>query len=316
MRSKLIHVYDFREADISPFRVRFEVDQSAVDKELEQMANRKAVWEPAQQVQAGDTVECRLVSDVPRLNREQVKFVVGQKLFHPALEQKLIGLICGEKHTLDVDGVQVEAEIRSILRKVVPPITDELVQGTERLNCSVPGTANTVEEYRALQVEQQKEDALREPVNNAVQFLMQEVHDKSEILIAKEDWEHYIVTELNRHRRLAEMEGLKLETMTAEDFNGRIPVSSFHELVALMQDYSWGNLEHYMLGKVYAQEDGVLATEEGYEEHVAEFAEYWGLSDQIAHEVITRDGYEYSYYDGYFYRKVYDYVRSRILIED
>lgn len=307
MRSKLLQIFDYREVDISAFAMSFSPDMEAVQRELMQLANRKAVWKPVQYIQKGDLAVCRLSSQHPRFQKEQIKLMVGQGLFHRELEAQLLGLQVGQEAKLQVEETWIQVQVLSVLRKSIPEITDELIRSGD------PRGPKTVEEYQKNLCLRQLEKAVEEKSGEVVQYILNQVHESSTILITREDWQRFVDNELERNRQLVTLDGLVLENMTPQQFEGRIPVSSYYELVTWVQRDSWDSLEQTLLGQYYARQNGALLSPEAYGQFLQAYAETWKLTEKTARSINTQEQYENSYYSSYYYGLVAEHVRNWLM---
>ncbi len=82
------------------------------------------------------------------------------------------------------------------------------------------------------------QNALSNDCYEPLMHIQKTVLEMSEILLRKEDWQRYSTLKLQYLKGLAVFEGFALETMTAKDFEGRIPVKSYEELVLMLQTES------------------------------------------------------------------------------
>lgn len=305
MRSKLLQIYDYRKVDLSAFDLSFTPNTEVIRREMRQLANRNASWEPTQRIQKGDMAVCRLTSANPRFQKEQIKLMVGQGLFHEELEERLVGLQAGEETevSLPTEGTVVQVKVLSILHKEVPALTDAMIE-----KC-MPLGAKTVKKFQRALCHRQLEQAVEEKAEEVVPCVLKQVHENSVIWITKEDWQCFVDNELERHRQLAALDGLTLEDMTPEQFEGRIPVSSYHELVTWTQRDAWDSIEQTLLGQHYARQDNALFAPERYEQFIKEFAENWRMPMAIARRINTREQYENGYYSSYYYGLVTAHVR-------
>lgn len=176
--------------------------------------------------------------------------MAGSGMFHKELEDMSTGMEVGETREAVLPEGKVSLTLTGVMNRVVPEASDEMV---EKLGLE---GVHTVAAYRAYLLEQQKEAAFQEDSYDALNHLMREVISGSEFVLDREDWEEPINRELDRCRTLCRQEGMVLEEMTPEQFNGRIPVKSYHELVAMLQYEGWDKLCRYLLGCLYAGSDG------------------------------------------------------------
>jgi len=169
---------------------------------------------------------------------------------------------------------------------------------------------HTVAAYRAYLLEQQKAAAFQEDSYDALNHLMLEVISGSEFVLDREDWAEAINRELDRCRTLCRQEGMVLEEMTPEQFRGRIPVKSYHELVAMLQYDGWDSLCRYLLGCWYAQTDGFQAGEADYEAFIEDYAKTWHVSVENAREANPYETFIFNEYAGHTYTVLKKYIRE------
>ena len=245
MKSRVLRARDYREVDVKPLLKPFAPDEAALEAELRRLTNPYIRWEDGTTVSPGDQVVCRLASDCPRFQKEKVRFVAGSGMFHRDLEDMSIGMEAGETRETVLPEGKVSLTLTGVMNRVVPEPGDEMV---EKLGLD---GVHTVAEYRAYLLEQQKAAAFQEDSYDALNHLMREVISGSEFVLDREDWAEAINRELDRCRTLCRQEGMVLEKMTPEQFQGRIPVKSYHELVAMLQYDGWDKLCRYQIGRAH-----------------------------------------------------------------
>lgn len=302
MKSRVISVKDYRtiKVDIPAFVP----DQEALERELQRLTNPLTRWEAGRVVSAGDQVTCRLTSDCPQFNKEKVRFVAGSGMFHRELEALSIGMQLNECRELELPEGKVSLTLTGVMNRIVPPVSNDMVEAL-----GLDGV-HTVSGYRAYLLNQQKEAAFQEALYEPLKKLMEEVIRDSEFILSKEDWAKAVRRELERCRVLSLREGMVLEEMTPEQFNGRIPVKSYHELIAVVQDSSWDSLCRYLLGHWYADMDGFQRDAEDYEAFIADYAKAWHVSEESAREINLYENYLFNEYGGHVYTVLADYIRE------
>ena len=304
MRSRILQVKDYREVDVKPLLKPFMPDEAALEAELKRLTNPYVRWETGESVSAGDQAVCRLVSDCPRFNKENVRFVAGSGMFHKELEALAIGMKAGEAREAELPEGRVSVTLTGVMNRVVPEPSDGMVKklGLEGVE--------TVADYRAYLLAQQKEAAFQDALYEPQKRLMAEVIAGSEFVLCKEDWAAVVNRELDRCRTLCRQEGMVLEEMTPEQFRGRIPVKSYHELVSMLQYDGWDKLCCYLLGRLYAENDGFRAGEAEYEEFIADYVRSWRVSEENAREANPYDSFLFNEYAGHAYTVLKNYIRE------
>ncbi len=304
MKSRVLQIKDYREVDVKSLLKPFVPDDAALEAELRRLTNPYIRWEAGTAVSPGDQAVCRLVSDCPRFQKERVRFVAGSGMFHKELENLSMGMTVGGTREIVLPEGRVSLTLTGVMNRVAPEPGDEMV---EKLGLD---GVHTVAAYRAYLLEQQKAAAFQEDSYDALNHLMREVIGGSEFVLDREDWAETINRELDRCRALCRQEGMVLEEMTPEQFNGRIPVKSYHELVAMLQYDGWDKLCRYLLGCRYAENDGFRAGEAEYGEFIADYVRSWHVSEENAREANPYDSFLFNEYAGHAYTVLKEYIRT------
>ena len=304
MKSRVLQIKDYREVDVKSLLKPFVPDDAALEAELRRLTNPYIRWEAGTAVSPGDQAVCRLVSDCPRFQKEKVRFVAGSGMFHKELENLSMGMTVGGTREIVLPEGRVSLTLTGVMNRVAPEPGDKMV---EKLGLD---GVHTVAAYRAYLLEQQKAAAFQEDSYDALNHLMREVIGGSEVVLDREDWAETINRELDRCRTLCRQEGMVLEEMTPEQFNGRIPVKSYHELVAMLQYDGWDKLCRYLLGCRYAENDGFRAGEAEYGEFIADYVRSWHVSEENAREANPYDSFLFNEYAGHAYTVLKEYIRT------
>ena len=304
MKSRVLQIKDYREVDVKSLLKPFVPDDAALEAELRRLTNPYIRWEAGTAVSPGDQAVCRLVSDCPRFQKEKVRFVAGSGMFHKELENLSMGMTVGGTREIVLPEGRVSLTLTGVMNRVAPEPGDKMV---EKLGLD---GVHTVAAYRAYLLEQQKAAAFQEDSYDALNHLMREVIGGSEFVLDREDWAETINRELDRCRTLCRQEGMVLEEMTPEQFQGRIPVKSYHELVAMLQYDGWDNLCRYLLGRRYAETDSFHSGEAEYEAFIADYAKTWRVSEESAREANPFENFIFNEYTGHAYTVLKNYIRE------
>ena len=304
MKSRVLQIKDYREVDVKSLLKPFVPDDAALEAELRRLTNPYIRWEAGTAVSPGDQAVCRLVSDCPRFQKEKVRFVAGSGMFHKELENLSMGMTVGGTREIVLPEGRVSLTLTGVMNRVAPEPGDKMV---EKLGLD---GVHTVAAYRAYLLEQQKAAAFQEDSYDALNHLMREVIGGSEFVLDREDWAETINRELDRCRTLCRQEGMTLEEMTPEQFQGRIPVKSYHELVAMLQYDGWDNLCRYLLGCRYAETDGFHSGEAEYEAFIADYAKTWRVCAENAREANPFESFIFNEYAGHAYTVLKNYIRE------
>ena len=302
MESTVLRVKDYHEVDLEGRVKPFVLDEAALEQELRRLTNRHIRWEPGEKAASGDLVTCRLVSDCPRFCKDRVRFAAGSGMFHPALEQLSIGMLVNETRETELPEGRVTLTVTEVTRRVVPEPTDEMAA-----ELVLEGVSDLAA-YRAYLAGQQREQYLENATYEPIQYLLETVLAETDFVLRKEDWDRAVKWELDRCRALCRLDGMVLEEMTPEQFEGRIPVKSYHELVAMVQNEAWNTLQKNLLGKHYAQTDGFTVSETDYETYISDYMKSWRITAEQAKEISPYDSFVFGQYAGHAYDVLRQYV--------
>lgn len=310
MKSKVLSFAEYDQVDISMYKKVFKLDEKAYKKEIDFIKNKNSTWEEAGEVTDGALIVCDMESANPFFSREDLKIMVGQGFFHKKLEAMCVGLKKGTAGVLDVDGEKVTVTVRSIQQKKIPVITDGMIEAL-----GIEGVSK-VEQYEARLIREQKKKIAENEGYEAVQYVMNKVFETSTFDLKKADWKEMTDHEIKRLKEISREQGLNLETMTPEDFEGKMPFSSYHELFASVQNDSWDRLCGYLLGREYAEKDGVGYTMEQYRDDMEEYVKFWHETKENAEKINTYEYSEIMFYVNYYYNKVKEYVTENFFKEE
>lgn len=215
-------------------------------------------------------VQCRLVSRLPRFQNDNLSLTAGAGLFDAELESLLIGKKAGDTIRLEKENTAITGTLISVKNRHVPAVTDEYIR-----ELSIPDVS-TVPEYRDYLREQQLQAAFSNDCCEPLMHIQNTVLEMSEILLRRADWKRYTNLKLQYLRGLAAFEGFEIETMTAKDFEGRIPVKSYGGLVAMLQAESWDTCCFSLLGQQLTQQhEAETSIAPEYEASLQNLADTW-----------------------------------------
>lgn len=310
MKSRLIVVAPFEQVNLASYQEVFVADEQGLQKEIDFLRNKYSRWEETEEITEGCMAVLDMESEDPFFNRTNVKILMGQGLFNRKLEKACLGMKTGSEKTVDIDQKKIKVCVRSVRQKYVPELSDEMCRDLELEDVC------DCKSYRAYLIQKQKEDIFDKKGWEVVNYVMDQVCEKSRFELTKSDWKRVTDLEMDRIRTLAKLEGMELEKMTPEEFEGRIPVSSYYELVAMTQDSSWDKLLKYLLGCYYAKQDGIEYGEKEYKESIEDYMKMWNNTLEEAKKIITYDSFIISEYENYFYQKVKNYVKKNFFMEE
>ena len=303
MRSYVLSMKDPKQVDLSASLVAVPIDAEKVEAELRRIALPYVRWEPAAEAAAGDLAICRMHSELPRFERPKLKLMLGSGMFRREIEEAAVGMKPGGEKTVTLPEGAVQLTLMEVSRQTIPEPDDEMVRAL-RLE-----SVASVEDYREHLREKLRLDAAKELSREPLEQLICAVLDGSEFVLYPEDWRRIVNQRLDRSRVLFRQEGIDMERATPEDFVGRIPVKSYHELVAMEQDDAWRTLCLCLLGMHWAEGDGFRPTEAEYEEELRSYRKTWRATEEEAVAVTPWE----SFVVGAYIRHAVDLLEQVVL---
>ena len=293
MRSYVLSAKDPKQVDLSASLAVVLVDAEQVEAELRRIALPYVRWESVAEAAAGDLAVCRMRSELPRFERPKLKLMLGSGMFRREIEEAAVGMKPGEEKTVTLPEGPVQLTLLEVSRQTVPEPDDGMVRAL-----GLDGIG-TVEEYRAHLREKLRLDAAKELSREPLEQLICAVLDGSEFVLYPEDWRRIVRQRLDRSRVLFRQEGIEMERAAPEDFTGRIPVKSYHELVAMEQDDAWRTLCLCLLGMHWAEGDGFRPTEAAYAEELRSYCKTWRATEEEARAVTPWESFVVGAYIGH-----------------
>jgi trigger factor len=162
---------DWRELEV-PY-AEHEVPAELVEQELEALRSSVAELVPVEDrpVAQGDTLVVDLVGSEGEAQRDYV-VELGQGRLPDELEEGLVGMSIGETKTIEaelVDGSRatIEATVKEIKEKVLPPLDDDLARSTSEFE-TLAELREDIESHMREQLELESEAAFRQEVVRAL----------------------------------------------------------------------------------------------------------------------------------------------------
>ena len=269
-------LFDFRQISVPEKLLELKVSQEAVDRELAGTADRFMTIEPVEdEITTGDIVAVELPDEAEESGNKTVQINMGLGFYDEELEAGLMGLRKGAQKDIPVAGKLVPVCVISVKRRMVPPLTDALIQ---RLN--LEGVSN-VEDYRdylvrqnADRVRQGKEDVLCDFVLKGVlaQSEMGEVNPESRDYCLVFDYFKAQLTAVAA-RSNDTLEALLSKSMGQKDTSGEDGWQKLREHCKVQVKLSG-------LARAYADQNGAVFTrEDGLRRYQAQ-AQQLGLDRQ------------------------------------
>ena len=310
MRSYVLHAMDPHAVDLSAWIEPVVIDVDELETELRRVTLPYVRWEQVSELRNGDMALCRMESAISRFQKDRVKLMIGSGMFRPEIEQASVGMKPGDSKSVSLAEGEVRLTLLEASRKITPELTDGMISAL-----GIDGVSS-VESYRCWLRNKKRRQAALERCGDALDALIQKLIEGSEFVLWQEDWQTVVDFRINRSRVLFRQEGKEIETLKPEDFEGRIPVKSYHELVAMEQQDAWRTLCVHLLGRYYAEQDGFAPTGESYEAEIRSYCRTWRSSDEAAREVTPREAFDFFEYNYHAIELLQELVVDQILKED
>jgi hypothetical protein len=308
LKSKVLKEFDFRKADVSEVDFTYKVDKDFIDKELLRIKKKNTTIYEVDAIGKGDIVQCSLKSENPKFNKV-VSINSSLGIFKKEITNNLTGMKKGETMTVSVDGNDVHVEILKIERRELPEaLTDEMVKKEEVEGIN---TVNVLEEHLKELYQKNVDDAISDKAYYLVEHVLKQVVPQSEYEIQEEDIQYLCDLEIQKASALAEKEGLVLEKMTAEEFDGKIPVKSYDEFLNMVYNMEKNQIYVLVMGLKKAKEDGYEASKEEYEKFLKGFYTMYNIDPEIARKAQSWELYEANNYLIYYRKQIINYYRER-----
>lgn len=305
-KSKVENVYNYKDVNVSNELLDIKVSKKEIIDSLNSLAKKYAVTvEPDDVVRKGDKINLVLKSDLEKYNKKNVPIVVGMGLFNKDIEDKLIGMKKEELQNICVDGNTVTVKVLNISRKVVPDVTDDMVN---KLGIQ---DVNTVDDYKSYCYNEKVKKEKEKRFDTIYPMVRDETVKKSEFSLVNEDIQKLIEVELDRCRTLAKKEGLIFEEMTREQFMIRVPAGNVEEFkIFLRKDFN-EELKWMLIGMKLAETEKVEFNEATYNESMAKSASKDGTDVETEKKEYPYLKYIVNSYGRYYMDKIRQHFDSK-----
>ena len=278
-RSKVLDLYDIRQIDVSEFIDPFAMDEDELNAELDRIRSRRGVMVDAERVEPDDFVRLDCRSGTPKFQKTSLELRVGKGLFSRELEAAMIGMEPGETKTVTLSDAEAEVTIRSIRRRILPALTDELVASWD-----LDGV-HSVEDLKKDLYAKAKGQYVEEVAEPLAAALSQAVNERSRFEL---DPEEVLAVEAEGREMAADMlRSAGVDPETADDeavraVAGRTKAEHFEFLRYLSVD----GLKSAAIGAAQMKAEGASVTEEDYHKALAYNAEGLGVSVEEAARIM------------------------------
>ena len=266
---------------IGDFRVErqpAEVNESAVDKQLEELRVQAALWKPVERKpSAGDSVQVEITNlEEEETGSNPYKFVLGEGRAIPGVEAAIMTLEPGGSDEFSVEfpddfpeeskrgaSQELRIELKAVLERELPPLDDELARSL--------GDFETLEDLREAIGEDLQREKEREVEADVERQLIENVIEANPFQVPETMVQRYITALLGPPPEGADPEAVR----QARD--GARPTAV------------WGIKRTLILQKV-AEEQDFEATEEELTERIEAIAERAGRSPADVRARLSKSG--------------------------
>lgn len=293
LKSKAIHIADYRTVDISQFAIPLQVDEKRYEHDVLNFRKRFAATVQADCVEEQDHVTLSCQSSIPRFNKQHIVVRIGLGMFTKELEQQLIGACAGQEVIATVKGEPVTVQVESISRQIIPELTDALVK-----SANLDGV-ETVEDALFWCKGHQFDEELEDQADEVFAYIASQVMEASEIELDADELEvAYEGTALILKGSSA-LNGRSIEAISDEEFE-----ETFYMSRKAMEDHlcitAKASLKSAVIGSVLMEQAGKTVTMEQYEAEIARQVEATGRSEEAIRQENPPIKFAIDCYSGYY----------------
>ena len=302
-KSKAIAIFDFHEIDPGQYAAPFSMDEEELETVLDRLRSRHAAMTEAQRVEPEDFVTLDSRSALPKFEKTNLNVRVGRGLFSKELEQGLLGMGPGETREIPIPQGIATVTVRSIRRRVLPPLTDETIAswGLDGVSTMQDLIASVKAEACERYVEDMAEAVAVELSSEAV--------DRSSFELDAEELETVCAEGQEMAEDMLRSAGLDPETATDEEVRA-VSGRTRQEHYEFLRRLSVQGLKGAAIGALAMARDGVTVTEEQYRKAVQYTADGMGLSPEEAAGVLTWPKFLRQTAGNYHFEEIIQYVKN------
>lgn len=302
-KSKAMTVYDFHEIDPGQYAAPFSMDEEELQAALDRLRSRHAAMTEAERVEPEDFVTLDSRSALPKFEKTNLNVRVGRGLFSKELEQGLLGMKPGEPRDIAIPEGTAAVTVRSIRRRVLPPLTDETVAswGMDGVSTVEALIASVKVEACDRYVEDMAEAVALEVSSEAV--------DRSSFVLDPEELETVCAEGQEMAEDMLRSAGLDPETATDEAVRA-VSGRTKQEHYDFLRELSVQGLKSAAIGALAMARDGVTVTEVQYRKAVQYTADGMGLSPEEAAGIITWPKFLRQTAGNYHFEEIIQYVKN------
>lgn len=281
-KSKLIKLANFEDMEVEVDRLGIPMTEEKIETMLNKIAKKNIIMDEVDKVEKGDILILDLSSHEEKFNKKNLPVTVGIGLFNLEIEKELLGMKKAQSRLLNLNGTDIKVEVKSIKRRRIPEVTDELI---EKMNIN---GVNTLEKYKELLI---KEDLKAQRMDILPQKSLEYVINNSTYIISEDDMEALYKEEIKELEAQA-----NLEKTTSEEYVKDIYGITLEEFTAWIKENLTMTLKHMLIGMEYENKNNAYLTEEIYETELNTYAEENQIELYKAKEIISYKLYHTRWY--------------------
>ena len=308
-RSKALEICDYRSLDPGRWAPPFTVDEEELNAQVDRLRSRHGLMEEADRVMTDDFVTLDSASETPKYQKTNLNLRVGRGLFSPELEQGILGMAPGETRTLKLSDSRAEVTIRTVRRRVLPPLTDETVAswGMDGISTAAELIASVKEAARAQYVEDLAEAVAVE--------LSNEVTANSRFELDPEEIEAVCAEGQQMAEDMLRSAGLDPETADDEAVRA-VSGRTKQEHYDFLRQLSLDGLKSSAIGAEEMNRNGEAVTEDQYKAALRECAEGMGLTEEAARRILTYPKFLRQAAANYLFEEIITFVTNYLKQEE
>ncbi len=255
--TRVISLWDYKQADISKFCTPFEADREQIEEGMLSLRKKHAYLTPADEVAAGDIVTIACRSEKGKYNKDSVKLNVGKNLYSREIEAELLSMAAGEEKDITADGVSVHIKVLKIERTQLPELNDEFLSANLQ-------TVHTMKELEEWYINAQLEEHIKQQAAMAADHIKGCVLENSKIDVNEDERLAVRAQGEKIVRDMWVLNGLPLDEMTDEQAEEILGLPSAQDYIDWFSDLSEIDISNSAIGYELLLRDGKSPTEEDY----------------------------------------------------
>lgn len=256
-QEKLLKLFDFRELDVPEKLFELNYNEADVDRKLEEVREKFLVIQAVPgPVEPGDIVTL----DVPAAGEreaETLQINVRKYFYDNEFEDALVGRMPGGSLTLPARGAGRPCTLTQIKRRVLPPLTDELVGklGLEGVE--------TVADCRKLFTDRFVAQARRKKTEAILTMVINQVVQRSQFGDLTEDVDAALAETEASSRFLAQQYGMTYEEYLAQTIPAKYETAD--QKARYLRGQAEAEVKQNLIYTHYVSEKGLVIDRAGYE---------------------------------------------------